>query len=101
MNSGKETLGSSGYEITVVIPKLDGFFRIEFGHRRDVARACLGDLILTPIGSSAIKLEAPDRETVDRFLEGFRCEDRGFNPTRDAYGKLARSTDNPRSKKFR
>ncbi len=101
MNSRKETLSLIDYQVTVVIPKLNGFFRSEFGHRRNIVRASLGDITLVPIGSSAIRLSAPDKKTVEEFLEAFRGEDRTFNPTRDAYRKPAKLTDHPKTRRFR
>lgn len=81
----KETIAANEYRITVVIPKLNGFFKKEFGPRSDVTRVRLGDLTLIPVGSNAIELSAPDRKTVDEFLEGFQGEDSHINPTRQVY----------------
>src|SRR3989338_731242 len=92
--------GKPPYERTVVIPKLNGYFTSEFGHRRDIVKASIVKLTLIPIGNNAIKISGPDKKTVEEFLEGFRDKDRHFNPTRDAYHRRTELTDNPKKRKF-
>lgn len=91
MPSQKEVNTYSLYEVTIRNPKLNGFFTREFGHRSDVESASIGDLTFFPIGSSWIKLSAPNKETADKFLKDFQGEDKDFNPTRDAAGRLTKT----------
>lgn len=82
-----EEAAKSGYEVTVKIPKLNGYFVKEFGPRREILHGEIDGVVLTPIGSAQIALSAPDRKSVENFLVKFQGADKNINPTRDAFRK--------------